>query len=503
MDVAGRRGNTRGQSSPLGLALVFAIVIVGTISIVALGSAALTDAQHDAELGQAEHSMSQFDSLASQVALGDSPVQTLTFGQSGGTYSVDPDAGRIVVVHTNHDGGTEDGDLVDDDVSGDDDEEIYNSTLGAVTYSNGDDVIAYQGGGVWRQERTGSSRMVSPPEFHYRDATLTLPLLRVNPGGSGDGASGSPTVTVRRQSEVKEVFPDSSRAYGDDNGDTFANPQANGTMVIKVESQYYEGWAEYFRTRTAGEVRSFDSNETVMVELISLGTGQGDFQMPRSGNPIEIRGLKTEGHALDTFEIELRPDDTDSANFANLQWSLHADQGNKEFEIHLKKGSSADCGSQTVDVSMYYSEDDGDTYHGWKSEDALTVQCDADGHAYLLVDLATLTAPIEYQELQNDDVEVNKPQQGELIPTAQIDEHGDDGISWEPDSYSATDTEETGRLFSHYMALLGPDFDLYVEDKGSDTVSESHSSGTMNYAGTGQFVTFLHVSENDISVEFD
>lgn len=509
MVLLSRSRTDRGQTSPLGVALVFGIVVLGTVSVVVFGSAALTGTEHSVEVGQAEHTMSQFDSLAAQVAFGDSEVQSLAVGQaSGGGYSTDPDAGRLTIVHANFSG---------DGV----DHEIYNETMGAVVYRNGNDEIAYQGGGVWRKRTSGDSVMVSPPEFHYRQATLTFPVIRVNPSGNSDGASGAQTITIRGSTAVDEIYPNPNDGYPDTDGDSdgfvdadnpgnsdddgdggsYRNPQANGTIVVKIQSEYYEAWGTYFRERTTGDVETYDSNRTVFVELVSLGTGQGDFDMPPEGSPIEIRGLKPEGHALDSFEIELRPDDSDSANFANLQWSLHADEGDTEFEIHLKKGSSADCGSQTVDVSMYYTEDDGDTYHGWKSEDALTVQCDADGNAMLVVDLAQMTNSLTYQELQSDDMGVVKPQQGSLISTASIDEHS--GVGWEPEDYVANDIEEGGRLFVHYMAMLGPDIDLVVEDKNSDTISESQSSGNIVYEGTGQFVTFLHVSENEIEVEFD
>ena len=64
------------------------------------------------------------------------------------------------------------------------------TALGSVVSESGDSEIAYQSGGVWR--RSGDdSRMVSPPEFHYRGRTLTLPVIAVNGDGAGE------TLTVR------------------------------------------------------------------------------------------------------------------------------------------------------------------------------------------------------------------------------------------------------------------------------------------------------------------
>lgn len=81
-----------------------------------------------------------------------------------------------------------------------------------------------------------------------------------------------------------------------------------------------------------------------------------------------------------------------------------------------------------------------------------------------------------------------------------FDEH-EDTVEWEPKTYTSGDTETSGRLLNHYFGLISPDFDLTVDDKNSNTVSEDASTGTIEYQGSDQYVTFLHITENGIEID--
>ena len=58
-------------------------------------------------------------------------------------------------------------------------------------------------------------------------------------------------------------------------------------------------------------------------------------------------------------------------------------------------------------------------------------------------------------------------------------------------------------MVNHYFSVLGPGFDLTVDDKPGDSVSESGSSGVIEYTGTDSFVTYMHITENDVVVRID
>ncbi|RLM56881.1 hypothetical protein DVK07_20725, partial [Halorubrum sp. Atlit-26R] len=125
------------------------------------------------------------------------------------------------------------------------------TTLGAIIYERGGDEIAYQGGGVWRANADGA-RMVSPPEFHYRGDTLTLPLVTV--AGEGDL---SDSVTISES----DGGPTGLFASED-----VSNPLLGGNVTITVESEYAEAWGRFFESRTEANVTQLSSNE-VQVEI--------------------------------------------------------------------------------------------------------------------------------------------------------------------------------------------------------------------------------------------
>ena len=232
----------RGQASITGVALMVGLVIAGATLTVALGGVALTDLQDSTRLQQSELALTRFDSAVSTVALGRSSVQQVTVGRAGGASdaggaaTVRPNAGRLTVTFINASTGAQ-CDVVD-------------TALGSVVSESGDSEIAYQSGGVWR--RSGDdSRMVSPPEFHYRGRTLTLPVIAVNGDGAGE------TLTVRGGGTTTKA-PCSDGE----------NPLANGRVLVTIESRYYDAWGSYFQQRTHGSVSYDHAAETTTVELV-------------------------------------------------------------------------------------------------------------------------------------------------------------------------------------------------------------------------------------------
>jgi hypothetical protein len=468
----------RAQSELVGVVLVIALVLLGTVSVVALGSSAIEDTQRQSELQSAEQAMTVLDSRAATVALGRSDSQSVRFGDSRGTYDVRPGDGRIVVVHEDWNGAGGN-------------HELYNETLGAVVYSNGDREIAYQGGGVWLSDDRGNSRMVSPPEFHYRDGTLTLPIVRVSGSGS---ASGQASARVTEATRAQPVFPDAASQYP--SGAPYANLVTSGEVTVKVQSRYYRAWADYFRDRTDGDVRTYDTNRTASVTLVSLGT-KGWFQVPDEGATIDVRGMTA--HTLTAFNVTLRPDNLDSADFSNLQWSMYREQGDEQFEFHLRQTSGHGC-TADVGLTVYYSDDGGATYESWYDADAFSAACedldgDGDDEAYLTAEFTDAAVGLTYTDVSQNQLLHFKPA-GSLASSATVHDPATGDVT-----VVAGDTMPVDTLFAHYFTRMGPNFGLTVDDKNSDTVTEPQSIGYIDYTGGGNYIAFLHVTDNEIVVE--
>jgi hypothetical protein len=236
------RVSNRGQSGPLGLILVFALVIASTTAVVVVGAEAITTTQGRLDVERTENTMTQFDSKVALVALGQSSVQQVDLPASGGSvYDVRGDAGWMNITYTNASG----------DVT-----TIRNGSLGSVVYDGDGTEIAYQGGGVWRTDAEGQAVMISPPEFHYRSRTLTLPLVTV---------SGNERIEQRAavtRNDTTQYFPDTAR------DEALQNPLNGSDINVTVQSDYYRAWGSYFEERTDGTVTYDHSAETVTAELV-------------------------------------------------------------------------------------------------------------------------------------------------------------------------------------------------------------------------------------------
>lgn len=242
-DVDSREGS-RGQSETIGLILVFGMVLAGGILIVTFGSAAIEQTQSGLSEQRAQKAMTQFDSKSALVALGNADTQAIEFPQRGGeNLQVKPGAGEMTVKIEE----LSTGNVVTEDW-----------TLGELRFKSGDTTIAYQGGGVWR--KGGESResvMISPPEFHFRNGTLTLPIITV------DGATSVGERVSVAESTTDTWFPESSATP------PRLNPLDDHVVTIIVQSQYYTGWGQYFEERTDGEVTYDHPNNKVILELIT------------------------------------------------------------------------------------------------------------------------------------------------------------------------------------------------------------------------------------------
>lgn len=242
--VPDRRSGLRGQGSVIGLILVFGMVLAGAVLVVAFGAGALTDTEETLSTQRAEKALTQFDSKAALVALGDTDVQELSFGQiDSETLEVRNGSGWMLVTIENQTSGAV--------------EPKINQSLGEITYEGVDDTVAYQGGGVWKRSGTDSV-MISPPEFHFRNGTLTLPIVNVSGATTLDGQASI------QHKETITKFPNKSLDSVDG-----ANPLTNHLVKVTVKSDYYQGWGQYFETRTDGEVEYDHDRNIANLTLVS------------------------------------------------------------------------------------------------------------------------------------------------------------------------------------------------------------------------------------------
>lgn len=238
------RDDERAQSEVLGVVLLLGIAIIGIGVAFTLGFSAFDEGKDSADVGQAEQSFSQLDKEASAVALGDARVRDVDLGfrANAGQVRTEPSSGWINVSIINDSDGSVDWST--------------QASLGAVVYENGRTTVAYQGGGVWRSDGSGSV-MVSEPEVHYRGGTLTVPVVSIR---------GEPGIDSRVQvtpaGSTDRRFPDP------ENNQT--NRIKTGKVEVTVQSEYYEAWGQYFEDSTNAYVYYNDSRQEVTAVFLAI-----------------------------------------------------------------------------------------------------------------------------------------------------------------------------------------------------------------------------------------
>ena len=227
----------RAQSEVLGTVFLLGITVAAVTITVATGSVALAAVTDDARSSGVENGMSQLTSQASLVALGETDAKRFDLGSiDEGDLRLDEDAGRVDI-RVEGSNGT----VTNESFS-----------LGTLVYTGDRREVAIQGGGVWSLEGD-RGRMISPPEYHYRGETLTFPIVQL----TGDHASpNAGTGVVRRTGASEQVLSNVS------------NPLRDGTVVVEIQSDYYEGWYDFLSQRADGDVTKDDENRTTTARLV-------------------------------------------------------------------------------------------------------------------------------------------------------------------------------------------------------------------------------------------
>ena len=231
---------SRGLSSVMGFALVFGMVIAGSMVIVSVGAVSLSESQSVVSMESAVTAMNDVDATISSIR-----------GHSGSQASIKlPDDGEYV-----NSGWIQ---IEITDSSGTVQNQTRKITLGKYTYERDGQEVAYQGGGVWRGDGENFV-MVSPPDFEYAggpNPTLSFPITSLE-GVNATGRSYS--IAANRSNNISaDTLP--------------RGPIEPGNEVqITVRSKYADGWARYLNKRADGDVTKTGS-KTVKLTLTSPKT---------------------------------------------------------------------------------------------------------------------------------------------------------------------------------------------------------------------------------------
>ncbi|MFW5917060.1 MAG: DUF7289 family protein [Halorubrum sp.] len=466
----------RGQSEVIGVVLLLGITIAAVTVTVATGSVALGMVTDEAQSSGVENGMSQLSSQSSLVALGEADARRFDLGSiDGGELRLDENAGRVEVrVETPN----------ATDV-------IYDDSIGTLEYAGGHRTVALQGGGVWASDG-GHGRMISPPEYHYRGSTLTFPIVRLT-GEERYPRSGSGI--------VRRSAGDPAAVTGTD------NPLQNGTVVVEVESEYYEGWYDFFSQRADGSVTKDDANQTTTARLVvpdevafdrAISLGGGGYTHDGGGSGLDESSY-SEGESHPAIESVIDSNVEDAAESPD---------------------TIGDCFNEsTCESGTYYASDDvdldGDTDFD-TTDGNITIVVDGDldiGNSELQVNdsgensvkyyvngsvLANGNAVVgttnEATESYRNQFYVREEFLEETSGTIEVD-----AIVYAPNSDTDIGGSVTLRGGFAFNSLTTGDNAFTIEHDESLLDREITVAG-----GAGQNpITYLHVSENVVELEFD
>lgn len=256
----------RGVSPVVGMVLLVGLTAIVAVGMLVVGTSVTDSTAGAAEIQQIETSMEAFAETGDRVSDGATDDATFSItGSEDGTASVDPDAGRVVIVQ---------------DREGEPPEVLYDESLGVYRYQHDGTEFAYQGGGVFRldAEEGGVPQVVDAPAFQYRSGdtpTLTFPIQRV---------VASPDGTPTTEGRLRAI--EHNREYPSE--DHHENPLLGGELYLDIESEYCEGWERHVEDRTDGAV--VESCDTVN------RTAAGEFRALLSvpaGDTVEAAAIAT------------------------------------------------------------------------------------------------------------------------------------------------------------------------------------------------------------------
>lgn len=297
-----------GASTVLGFVLLVGLVGAASVGLLIVGSDLVEQDTQESREQRVEGAFVQFDKQVATAIRTDGETRTVDFALDEGAVRKQS-TGRIVVetAQTNT--------------------ELVNQTVGSVVYEGDGQRIAYQAGGVWRGQGA-SATMVSSPEIEYRRGTLVFPIATI----TGPTTLSGDEVTIRKRATVSPL----------------ASPTlvANELVTIRITSEYYGGWAEFFRSWTnEAAVTVDDANQTVIVDLgrpeiegrftngvLATGGSDGTVTVGTSGNasiygPAAAEGSITVGSNPNSFvtgttspnrNADLQPLDT------AIRWKLES-----------------------------------------------------------------------------------------------------------------------------------------------------------------------------------
>ncbi|MFC7230314.1 hypothetical protein ACFQMM_01075 [Saliphagus sp. GCM10025308] len=238
------KGYSRGQAEVIAVVVLLGFVIIAAIGIVAVGQTALAQLESQSRDEAATQSLDQAKMEFASLQTGE--TREFTFSESiQRDTRVEPDAGSVTI-----------------SVEGFDAISNESFQLGSIIYEHEGSHVAYQGGGVWKRT-DGRTQLVSSPDIQIETTEKGLSSIRVDVTSvrGTEAQSNNLKATSDGLNETALGLPDRLPA---------------GPMTLEIQSEYYDGWADYFANQDGiekgeegeiGSVQVDDATQTMILEV--------------------------------------------------------------------------------------------------------------------------------------------------------------------------------------------------------------------------------------------
>lgn len=259
------QSNTRGQAELIGFIILVGIGVASAGFMIAVGASPIQDLQAEANEENYQGGFSSMGSNITNTAFsGDGGSQSIDVSFTGSEGSLDVQENSKVKISAVDPNGNKN--------------EILENELGNIQYEteNGTELY-YENGGIWSVHQSGGVERITAPEFHYRDETLTFPIIEVKAGDNS--------------------INNRIRATQDDSGRTTDQLFIDEEIIeIQIDSPVYQGWGEYFEDEVEGSTVRYDhDNDIVYIQLGTASQHLDSFtDAALSGGDIEIGGNNAE-----------------------------------------------------------------------------------------------------------------------------------------------------------------------------------------------------------------
>lgn len=480
-------------SEMFGYVLLIGIVISGLSVIVLLSMPTISSSQDTAQFNHIEQAFTTADSRISKARFSTSINQETLFQLNDGTISVDEgDTNSYIEIYKRDPGINPPATYTYEQIG-------TRIPLGTIRCELDSGEVAYQAGGVWEKYKSGTTIMVSPPDFDYNGETLTLPIMSIV-GNDKVSASGGSKIQINVKSNpigYTSIHP----------GGGFTNPVEQGKdIIVIIKSDYAHAWKDFVNERTmaTAEIDPVDKSKVIVILQTGAPTQSGSL------SKMNTKAMETTDNfnPISKFTFDLKTRNGGNCYFMSIR--LH-DPNNANPNPYLEiKTDRKNGGGSKEDVILIFEYIDTDK--GIRETFSQTLQFDG--------------------TWKDRNIQINMLDSS--IPMV-FGDHDGDGYSdsgWDttsttwgsdPENYDAgtvpdlTDghevsqgqTKTLGDVTQHYLRLMaieystsGPEYWVYGSDNGNNFDKEHYSTDSeylLQYSSR-QDLKYLYVTAGEIDV---